>query len=222
MENFKEKWHYLRIEKIMKTTDIKSFTDRELISTILTIEDEKIPDIKRIFSGVLSTISDKHEKTTYEDLTSNEGIGKEIALKILACYEISRRYSSGIDTTDKITKPEDCLKFLERYRHEKQEYFITISLNGAGEILGVREITKGLLNHSLVHPREVFAPAITDRAASIICAHNHPSGSLEPSSQDIAITRQLKEAGGIIGISLVDHLIVSKNGHMSMRERGLI
>jgi DNA repair protein RadC len=80
----------------------------------------------------------------------------------------------------------------------------------------------GLLNHSLVHPREVFADAITDRAASIICIHNHPSGSLEPSSQDIAITNQLKEAGSLIGIQLIDHIIVSKNGHVSMREQGLL
>jgi DNA repair protein RadC len=95
-------------------------------------------------------------------------------------------------------------------------------LNGAGEILNNRIITVGLLNHSLVHPREVFADAITDRAASIICVHNHPSGSLEPSSQDIAITTQLKEAGMLLGIQLIDHIIVTKTSNLSMKERGLI
>jgi DNA repair protein RadC len=89
-------------------------------------------------------------------------------------------------------------------------------------VLGNRTITVGLLNHSLVHPREVFADAITDRAASVICVHNHPSGSLEPSSQDIAITQQLKEAGALVGIPLIDHIIVSRAGHLSMRERGLV
>jgi DNA repair proteins len=79
-------------------------------------------------------------------------------------------------------------------------------------VLGIRTITLGLLNHSLVHPREVFVDAITDRAASIICVHNHPSGSLEPSSQDIAITTQLRDAGALIGIQLIDHIIVSKKG----------
>jgi DNA repair protein RadC len=89
-------------------------------------------------------------------------------------------------------------------------------------VLDSRIITVGLLNHSLVHPREVFADAITDRAASIICVHNHPSGSLEPSPQDIAITTQLREAGLLLGIQLIDHIIVTKNGHLSLRERGLL
>ena len=80
----------------------------------------------------------------------------------------------------------------------------------------------GLLNHSLVHPREVYADAITDRAASIICVHNHPSGTLEPSSQDLTITRQLADAGTIVGIRLLDHLIVTDSGWLSMKERGLI
>jgi len=213
----------------MKTNDIKSWTDRELISAILSVNETEAgsttktnPIIKPVIRDVLPILTTKGDKATFEDLTSIEGIGKESAFKILACYEISRRYNTKIDLTDKITKPEDAQKFLEKYRNEKQEYFVVLTLNGAGEVLAVREITKGLLNHSLVHPREVFAPAITDRAASIICAHNHPSGSLEPSSQDIAITSQLRESGVLLGIPLIDHLIISKNGLLSMRERGLL
>jgi len=87
-------------------------------------------------------------------------------------------------------------------------------------VIEKRTITVGLLNHSLVHPREVFADAITDRAAAIICVHNHPSGSLEPSQQDLAITKQLKDAGEILGIRLLDHVIVSRTGYISLRERG--
>ncbi|HZD43102.1 MAG TPA: JAB domain-containing protein, partial [Methanomicrobiales archaeon] len=105
---------------------------------------------------------------------------------------------------------------------KKQEYFLCITLNGAGEVIEKRTITVGLLNHSLVHPREVFADAITDRAASVILVHNHPSGSLELSSQDIAITRQLAESGSLLGIRVLDHIIVSKNGYLSMKERGLL
>jgi DNA repair protein RadC len=97
-----------------------------------------------------------------------------------------------------------------------------MSLNGAGELLGKRVVTVGLVNHSLVHPREVFSDAITDRAASIICAHNHPSGSLEPSSQDIQITRQLKDAGTTLGIQLLDHIIVTKDGFISLKEKGML
>jgi DNA repair protein RadC len=208
----------------MKTRDIKSFNEKELISTILDV-DHVVPGTKRTkpeISDIIGVLREKKGNATYEDLCSISGVGEKTALKMLACFEVVRRYTPAYDPTDKITKPEDALKFLEVYRREKQEYFIAITLNGAGEVLAVREITKGLLNHSLVHPREVFAPAITDRAASIICAHNHPSGSLEPSSQDIAITAQLKEAGSIIGIPIIDHLIVTKTGMLSMRERGLL
>ena len=122
----------------------------------------------------------------------------------------------------KISRPEDALPLLQGIPGKKQEHFICITLNGAGEVLGNRIITVGLLNHSLVHPREVFADAITDRAASIICVHNHPSGTLEPSPQDLEVTRQLTEAGAILGIRLMDHLIVTKNGHLSMKERGYL
>jgi DNA repair protein RadC len=89
-------------------------------------------------------------------------------------------------------------------------------------VLDSRTITVGLLNHSLVHPREVFADAITDRAASVICVHNHPSGSLDPSPQDIAVTTQLREAGLLLGIQLIDHIIVTKSGYLSMKEKGLL
>ena len=121
-----------------------------------------------------------------------------------------------------MSKPEDILPHVAYLKEKRQEHFVCITLNGAGEILGIRTITLGLLNHSLVHPREVFADAITDRAASIICVHNHPSGSLDPSTQDIAITSQLRDAGSLLGIQLIDHIIVSKTGYLRMKERGLL
>ena len=122
----------------------------------------------------------------------------------------------------KVTEPGHVLPLVEEIRGKKQEYFVCVTLNGAGEVLATRTVTVGLLNHSLVHPREVFADAITDRAASIICVHNHPSGSLEPSSQDIMITKQLIDSGTILGIRVLDHVIVTRQGYLSMRERGLI
>jgi DNA repair protein RadC len=108
------------------------------------------------------------------------------------------------------------------YREKPQEHFICISLSGAGEVIQSRVVTIGTLNHSLVHPREVFAGAITDRAASVICVHNHPSGSLEASPQDVAITRQLQEAGAILGIQLLDHIIITRAGFSSLKEKGLV
>ena len=124
------------------------------------------------------------------------------------------------DPNRKVTTPEEVLPILKPIRDHDQEHFVCITLNGAGKILNSRVITIGLLNHSLVHPRETFRAAISDNAASIIVAHNHPSGSFEPSSQDILITTQLKEAGNILGIAVLDHIIVTKTGYVSLRETG--
>jgi DNA repair protein RadC len=126
------------------------------------------------------------------------------------------------ETGPKITSPIEISQMLDSIRNEVQEHFVCITMDSGGNVITRRVITIGLLNHSLVHPREVFRGAIMDSAASIIIAHNHPSGSLEPSSQDISITTQLKEAGQIVGIQVIDHIIVSKNGFLSFRERGLM
>ena len=111
---------------------------------------------------------------------------------------------------------------MSHLKRKQQEYFICISLNGANELIQSRVVTVGLLNSSQIHPREVFADVITDRAASVILIHNHPSGSLSPSESDIQITNQLVEAGKILGLTVLDHIIVSKRGHMSMKEKGFM
>jgi DNA repair protein RadC len=105
---------------------------------------------------------------------------------------------------------------------KRQEHFVCLALNGANEVIGNRVVTVGLLNSNQVHPREVFSDPIVDRAASIILVHNHPSGDTEPSQEDIAITKRLVEAGELLGIKIHDHIIVSKNGYTSMKERGVI
>jgi DNA repair protein RadC len=122
----------------------------------------------------------------------------------------------------KITKPDDILPHVVDLILKKQEHFICFTLNGAGELIEKRTLTVGLLNHSPVHPREVFADAITDRAASVVLVHNHPSGSPEPSAPDIEITRQLAEAGTLLGITVLDHIIVAARGHVSLKERGIL
>jgi len=195
--------------------------DVELIEVILG-RGTKNRDVRTIAQEICGIIGDKKTLLSYQDLASLEGMGPTKASQILACFELGRRYYAAPGLQAKVTRPEDILPLVPDLAAKRQEHFICITLNGAGEVLGNRVITVGLLNHSLVHPREVFADAITDRAASIICVHNHPSGSLEPSSQDIAITSQLREAGALIGIPLIDHIIVTRTGFLSMRERGLL
>lgn len=103
----------------------------------------------------------------------------------------------------------------------KQEQFICVSLNGAHEILAIRVVSVGTLTHTLVHPREVFADSLADRAAAVILAHNHPSGALAPSAEDLNLTKRLCEAGRLLGIEVLDHIILSPNGeYMSFIEAG--
>jgi DNA repair protein RadC len=197
-----------------------ALTDTELIEAIIG-RGTKERDVREVAREIDGVLKDRRQGIRYEDLEGIGGIGPTKASQIMACFEMGRRYF-GNGTGEKVTKPEDILPLVAHLREKRQEHFVCITLNGAGEVLGNRTITVGLLNHSLVHPREVFADAITDRAASIICVHNHPSGSLEPSPQDIAITTQLREAGALVGIQLIDHVIVTRSGHLSMRERGLV
>jgi len=206
-------------EKIEKK-GASALSDTELIEAIIG-RGTRRRDVREIAKDVCGILKDRQD-IRYEEIRAVEGIGPSKASQIMACFEMGRRYFAPEVNGRRVTKPDDILPFVAHLRDKRQEHFICITLNGAGEVLGNRVITVGLLNHSLVHPREVFADAITDRAASIICVHNHPSGSLEPSSQDIAITAQLKEAGSLVGIQLVDHVIVTKTGHLSMRERGLV
>jgi DNA repair protein RadC len=207
-------------EKIA-TKGASVLSDNELIEAIIG-RGTRNNDVREISNEIVKLLKLHSHNLRYEDIQEIDGIGPTKASQIMACFELGRRYFKTAGAIIRVTSPEDVLPLVAYLKEKRQEYFICLTLNGAGEILNNRVITIGLLNHSLVHPREVFAEAIADRAASIICIHNHPSGSLEPSSQDIAITTQLRDAGAIIGIQLIDHIIVSKNGHLSMRERGLL
>lgn len=113
---------------------------------------------------------------------------------------------------------KEVLARLNFIRTKKQEYFLCLSLDINGQIISRRTVTIGLLDVALVHPRELFAGALKDRAASVIVAHNHPSGDASPSQEDIATTQQIVAAGRLLGMPLEDHIIVTKKGHYSFRE----
>jgi len=150
------------------------------------------------------------------DLQRLEGVGPAKATVIAAALEFARRRirPEGL----KVKTPMDVLPLLRHYADRKQEHFLCISLNGANEVIKTRVVSVGLVNKTQVHPREVFADPITDRASAVILAHNHPSSDLTPSKEDVLITRQLKEAGETLGITLLDHIIFSQKGHYSFLE----
>src|SRR5690606_23243419 len=124
--------------------------------------------------------------------------------------------------TKYLKSTDDILACLNYIRSKKQEYFVCLSLDSGQRLITRRVVTIGLLDVTLAHPREVFAAPLADRAASVIVAHNHPSGDTAPSKQDIALTQQLAAAGIIIGIPLVDHIIVAKSDYFSFLRNGLV
>ena len=127
-------------------------------------------------------------------------------------------YEMYCNDVTKISGPEITSEKLKKYASKKQEYFFVITLDGANQIIKIHTVTIGIINRTLIHPREVFLPAIKDCANSIIIGHNHPSGNLKPSTQDDDITHRIKLAGEILGIQILDHIIVSKYGYYSYLE----
>jgi DNA repair protein RadC len=117
-----------------------------------------------------------------------------------------------------IRGPKDLIPLVQHYAMQPQEHFLSISLNGAHEILQIRVVGVGGLNRTMIQPREIFVDALKERACAIILCHNHPSNSCKPSDEDVETTRQLLEAAGYIGISILDHIIVTKSGYYSFRE----
>ena len=152
---------------------------------------------------------------TAEDLKRIKGVGPATAEKILAVCELSARYIVGTEQKS-VTSPEDVLPRLCWLKYEQQEHFMMVTLDSANHIIGIHELTKGLANKTPIHPREAFRAAIADDAISVIFAHNHPSGSTEPSIDDLSITRVLCAAGKILQIPVLDHLIISKAGFTSI------
>ena len=123
----------------------------------------------------------------------------------------------------KITHPADILPLLTRWKGRRQENFLAITLDGGHTVIKIHHITKGLLNRTMVHPRECFFPTIKDYAAAVIFVHNHPSGSISPSCEDEDVTSQLCMAGEILGINVLDHIIITKsNDYYSFRKEGKI
>lgn len=125
-------------------------------------------------------------------------------------------------SVERIISASNVYSLLHEYSTKDKEHFIAITLDGASKVIEKRVIHIGTLNQSLVHPREVFRPAILDNAAGIIIAHNHPSGTLEASRADVQITTRLKEVAKLIGIELLDHVILARDGYYSFSEEGLL
>ncbi|WP_179295575.1 RadC family protein [Bacillus sp. FJAT-45350] len=161
---------------------------------------------------------------TLEELQQIKGIGLAKAIEIRAALELGRRISTlQIEDRYTIRSPEDVSRYvMEDMRFLTQEHFVCLYLNTKNHVLHKETIFVGSLNASIVHPREVFKEAFRRSAASIICLHNHPSGDPSPSSEDIEVTKRLRESGKILGIELLDHVIIGDRKFISLKEYGAI
>ncbi|WP_373426121.1 RadC family protein [Paenibacillus radicibacter] len=157
-----------------------------------------------------------------EQLTQIRGIGDAKALQIQAGIELGRRIArSTMSEAITIRSPQDVANLLtEELRYLTKEHFVCLFLNTKNHVIGQETLSIGSLNAAIVHPREIFRAAITRSAASIVCVHNHPSGDPTPSEEDIDITKRLLEAGGIIGIDVLDHIIIGDSRFVSLKEQG--
>lgn len=197
---------------------VKSLKDYELVAVLLG-SGIKGKDVIKLSKEIVKVLQDDFASLNLDKLLCIHGLGSAKSSQLISAIELSKRYL--IKQNKKITSASDVYDELKDYQDKQQEYFLTIYLDGANHICETRVITIGTLNRSLVHPREVFAPAIESRCASIIVAHNHPSGICEPSDEDLQITNRLKDSGKLLGIEVLDHVILSKNGFLSMRDEGI-
>ena len=156
-----------------------------------------------------------------EALTTIKGIGRTKASGLIAGFELAKRgLNQGMGIAPSITSPADVVGHLTDIKDRRKEHFVALFLNARNQVICREDVSIGSLNASLVHPREVFAPAVGSSAASVILAHNHPSGDVTPSREDIELTRRMVQAGEIMGIEVLDHLIVGGDGakFLSMKE----
>ena len=207
-------------EKLIKYGPEK-LSNSELLAILLR-SGKKGENVVELANKILKRFrADKLPYLTFDELKDYPGLGPAKACEIVACFELGKRLLKGKKARIYLS-PKEVWEELKDIRDNKKEHFVIFYLDSRNQEIKREIISVGSLNASLVHPREVFEPTVRNLAAQIILAHNHPSGDPEPSEDDITITKRLIEAGKIMGIEVVDHIIVVKNGFFSFKEKGLL
>jgi DNA repair protein RadC len=207
-------------EKLMQYGPEK-LSNSELLAILLRSgkEGENVVELANKILKKFST--NKLPNLTFKDLKDYPGLGPAKACEIVACFELGKRVLKD-KKAEIYLKPRDIWEELKDLRDYRKEHFVIFYLDSRNQEIKREIISVGSLNANLVHPREVFEPAVRNLAAQIILAHNHPSGDPEPSEDDLEITKRLVESGKVLGIEVMDHIIVTKNGFLSLKERNLI
>ncbi|MGN0728180.1 JAB domain-containing protein [Treponema sp.] len=207
------------IRELTLSNGISYPDDDELIMLILGKGTKNNP-IENLAGEVVRAINSSNEEDLIPNLKKINGMGETRALIIAAALELGRRRRGILKSA--INSPSDVIPFLHHYTLMPTEHFITITVNGAKEILSTRVVSVGTINKALIHPREVFANAVSEYASGIICCHNHPCGQCYPSNADIESTKILQQAARILGISFMDHIIITQENYFSFLEHGIL
>lgn len=216
--------HRKRLRERFLNAGLDGFLDYEIIELLLTLgtprKDCKKPAKEAVkkFNGLLGVLD-----SSLEELQQISGIGPSNAFGIKLFQAVSERYAK-VKITPKIllNSPQSIFEYLQgRIGKQKKEHFTIICLDTHNKLI-IEDVSVGILNASLVHPREVFKNAILNNSSHVVIAHNHPSGNPDPSEDDIVTTRRLVESGKILGISVIDHIIVTQKSFVSLKEKGII
>lgn len=217
--------HRKRLRERFLQSGFEGFLDYEIVELLLTLGTPR-SDCKLIAKNAINDFKDLRGvfDAPLNELLTIKGIGLSNVFGIKLFREISQLNSKlRIPPKLSLNNPKEVAEYLkEKYGRSKKEHFLTVLLDSRNNLISINEISVGILNSSLVHPREVFQPAISQFAANIILAHNHPSGDLNPSNEDLIITQRLSSVGEITGINIIDHIIISSNGYSSLKEKKLI
>jgi DNA repair protein RadC len=205
-------------EKLKRKGTI-SLSDFELLEVIVS-KGAFGADVSYIALQIQKLLRKGSGSLSYTALCEIKGVGPVLAARIMAMFEVSKRYSA-LESTP-LSHLKDILARLDDIRTKSQEYLVCMSLDGGHRLIAQRTVTIGTLDTVIAHPREIFADPLSDRAACIVLAHNHPSGDVRPSSKDVSLTQQLVAAGQLLGIPLQDHIIVNKGLHFSFRQHHLL
>ncbi len=211
---------FLPREKLLKYNRPDKLKNEELLAIILRTGTKNY-NVLTLAKKILKQYGKELPYVSVNELKNFLGIGEARACSIVACFELGKRLLRDKKTYLYLT-PKDVYERLSEYRTAKKEHFFVFYLDSRNQEIKCEVVSVGILNSSLVHPREVFEPAVKHLACQIIVAHNHPSGCLEPSKDDLEITQRLIKAGEILGIELLDHVIIAKNGYFSFKEHKLV
>lgn len=208
-------------EKLIKY-GVSNLSSIELLAIILRTG-KKGEGVLALANRLLRKISlEKLSESSFGEFKKISGIGPAKACELLSCLELGRRiFENKKVNISQILSPQDVFDNLKDIRTSKKEHFVAFFLDSRNQEIKREIISIGTINASLVHPREVFEPAIKYLSVQVILAHNHPSGELEPSEEDLTVNKRLVEAGKLLGIEVLDHVIVTKDSFMSFKEKGL-